>query len=166
MINLELPQPDPFTNLNVTLLLESLTSGEVVASVREFPDCQVKAETREAAIAQIQATFLERLKNIEAISWNVPIQASEPTWMKLAGVFKDDSDFVAMAIAQIQATFLERLKIIEAISGNVPIQASEPTWMKFAGVFKDDPDFVAIMESIRAERTSDDESEVDPSYYL
>jgi predicted RNase H-like HicB family nuclease len=165
MINLELPQPDPFTNLNVTLLLESLTSGEVVASVREFPDCQVKAETREAAIAQIQATFLERLKNIEAISWNVPIQASEPTWMKLAGVFKDDSDFVAMAFAQIQATFLERLKN-EVISGNVPIQASEPTWMKFAGVFKDDPDFVAIMESIRAERTSDDESEVDPSYYL
>ena len=134
--------------------------------VREFPDCQVKAETREAAIAQIQATFLERLKNIEAISWNVPIQASEPTWMKLAGVFKDDSDFVAMAIAQkIKATFLERLKI-EAISGNVPIQASEPTWMKFAGVFKDDSDFGAIMESIRAERTSDDESEVDPSYYL
>ena len=165
MINLELPQPDPFTNLNVTLLLESLTSGEVVASVREFPDCQVKAETREAD-AQIQATFLERLKNIEAISGNVPIQASEPTWMKLAGVFKDDSDLVAMAIAQIQATFLERLKNIEAISGNVPIQASEPTWMKFAGVFKDDPDFVAIMESIRAERTSDDESEVDPSYYL
>ena len=117
MINLELPQPDPFTNLKVTLLLESLTSGEVVASVREFPDCQVKAETREAAIAQIQATFLERLKNA-------------------------------------------------VISGNVPIQASEPTWMKFAGVFKDDPDFVAIMESIRAERTSDDESEVDPSYYL
>jgi len=166
MINLELPQPGPFTNLNVTLLLESLTSGEVVASVREFPDCQVKAETREAAISQIQATFLERLKNIEAISWNVPIQASEPTWMKLAGVFKDDSDFVAMAIAQMKATYLERLKIIEAISGNVPIQASEPTWMKFAGVFKDDPDFVAIMESIRAERTSDDESEVDPSYYL
>ncbi|MEG4534567.1 hypothetical protein [Microcoleus sp. D2_18a_D3] len=118
MINLELPQSHPFTNLKVTLLLESLTSGEVAASVREFPDCQVKAETREAAIAQIQATFLERLKNIEAISWNVPIQALEPTWMK------------------------------------------------FAGVFKDDADFVAIMESIRAERTSDDDSEVDPSYYL
>jgi len=44
-IDLELPQPDPFTNLKVTLLLESLTSGEVAASVREFPDCQVKAET-------------------------------------------------------------------------------------------------------------------------
>ncbi|HBE60764.1 MAG TPA: hypothetical protein DEG17_05330 [Cyanobacteria bacterium UBA11149] len=126
MINLELPQSDPFTNLKVTLLLESLTSGQFAASVREFPDCQVKAETREAAIM---------LR-------------------------------IAIANAQIQATFLERLKNIEAILWNVPIQTSEPTWMKFAGIFKDDADFVAIMESIRAERTSDDDSEVDPSYYL
>jgi predicted RNase H-like HicB family nuclease len=118
MINLELSPSDSFTNLKVTLLLESLTSGQVTASIREFPDCQVKAETREAAIAQIQATFLERLKNMEAISWNVPIQASEPTWMK------------------------------------------------FAGIFKDDADFVAIMESIRTERNLDDDSEIDPSYYL
>ncbi|NJK75184.1 MAG: hypothetical protein HC786_29340 [Richelia sp. CSU_2_1] len=118
MINLDLQQSEPFTNLKVTLLLEALTSGQFAASIGEFPDCRVKAETREKAIAQIQATFLERLKNIEAISWNVPIQVSEPTWMK------------------------------------------------FAGVFKDDADFAAIMESIRAERISDDESEVDPSYYL
>lgn len=126
MVNLELPQSYPFSNLKVTLLLETLTSGQIAASVFEFPDCRVKAETREAAIAQIQATFLERLKNIEAISWNVPIQSN------------------AVGVASL----------------------SEPTWMKFAGVFKDDSDFAAIMESIRAERTSDDESEVDPSYYL
>ncbi len=118
MINLNLSQPAPFTNLKVTLLLEPLTSGQVAASIREFPDCRVKAETREEAIAQIKTTFLERLKNIEAISWNVPIQTTEPSWMK------------------------------------------------FAGVFKDDADFAAIMESIRAERTSDDDSEIDPSYYL
>lgn len=126
MINLELAQSDQFTNLKVTLLLEILTSGEVAASIFEFPDCRVKAETREAAIAQIQATFLERLKNFEAILWNVPIQAN------------------AVGLAPL----------------------SEPTWMKFAGVFQDDSDFAAIMESIRAERTSDDDSEVDPSYYL
>ncbi len=118
MINLDLSQSAPFTNIKVTLLLEALTSGQVAASVREFPDCRVKAETREEAITQIQATFLERLKNMEAISWNVPIQTSEVTWKK------------------------------------------------FAGVFKDDADLAAIMESIRAERTLDDNSEVDPSYYL
>jgi hypothetical protein len=126
MMNLELPQSDPFTNFKVTLLLETLASGQVAASVLEFPNCRVKAETREAAIAQIQATFLERLKNIEAISWNVPIQSN------------------VVGVASL----------------------SEPTWMKFAGVFQDDSDFAAIMESIRAERTSDDDSEVDPSYYL
>ncbi|BAZ13331.1 hypothetical protein NIES4071_51700 [Calothrix sp. NIES-4071] len=37
--------------------------------------------------------------------------------------------------------------------------------MQFAGVFKDDPDFEEVMKSIRAERTRDDNSEVDPSYY-
>jgi hypothetical protein len=126
MMNLDLSQSDSFTNLKVTLLLEALTSGQVAASILEFPDCRVKAETREAAIM---------LR-------------------------------IAIANAQIQATFLERLKNMEAISWNVPIQTSEPSWMKFAGVFKDDADFAAIMESIRAERTSDDDSEVDPSYYL
>ncbi|MFB2982190.1 hypothetical protein [Microseira sp. BLCC-F43] len=126
MMNLDLSQSDSFTNLKVTLLLEALTSGQVAASVLEFPDCRVKAETREAAIM---------LR-------------------------------IAIANAQIQATFLERLKNMEAISWNVPIQTSEPSWIKFAGVFKDDADFAAIMDSIRAERTSDDDSEVDPSYYL
>jgi hypothetical protein len=38
--------------------------------------------------------------------------------------------------------------------------------MKFAGVFKDDLDFQAIMETIRNERLSEDDTEVDPSYYL
>lgn len=43
---------------------------------------------------------------------------------------------------------------------------SEPAWMKFAGIFENDPDFEEIMNSIRAERDSDDDSEVDPSCYL
>ncbi|MGB3691209.1 MAG: hypothetical protein WA865_16815 [Spirulinaceae cyanobacterium] len=46
------------------------------------------------------------------------------------------------------------------------MSSSEPAWLKFAGAFEDDSDFAAIMESIRAERDSDDDSEVDPSYYL
>jgi predicted RNase H-like HicB family nuclease len=117
-LNLELPQPNLLANLKVTLLLESLRSGKFVASIREFPDCRVQAETRETAIAQIKTIFLERLKNIETISWDIPLQTSEPTWIK------------------------------------------------FAGVFENDDDFRSIIESIQAERNSDDDSEVDPSYYL
>ncbi|MDJ0617822.1 MAG: hypothetical protein QNJ63_13950 [Calothrix sp. MO_192.B10] len=117
-INLNVPQSPLSNNLKVTLLIETLPSGKIAASVFEFPDCRVEAQTREEAITQIKTAFLERLKHIETISWEVPIQASQPRWMQ------------------------------------------------FAGVFKDDPDFQEIMSAIRAERTSDDESEVDPSYYL
>jgi predicted RNase H-like HicB family nuclease len=118
VINLNVPQSNPPSNLKVTLLVENLTSGHVVASVLEFPDCRVEADTREKAINQIKTAFLERLKHIEAISWDVPVQPKEPTWMQ------------------------------------------------FGGIFKDDTDFISIMETIRAERNSHDDSEVDPSYYL
>ncbi|MBW4507035.1 MAG: hypothetical protein KME64_11035 [Scytonematopsis contorta HA4267-MV1] len=118
VININVPDLHPSTNLKVTLLVETLPSQKVAASVLEFPDCRVEAETREKAIAQIKIAFLERLKHIEAISWDVPVQSLEPAWMK------------------------------------------------FAGVFQDDLDFREIMEKIRAERTSNDDSEVDPSYYL
>ncbi|MDZ8262241.1 hypothetical protein [Nostoc sp. ChiQUE01b] len=118
VINLNVPQSQPAINLKVTLLVETLKNGQFAASIFEFPNFIVIAQTREEAIAQLQATFVERLSNIEAISWNVPLSASPPTWMQ------------------------------------------------FAGVFQDDPDFQEIMDGIRAERTSDDDTEVDFSYYL
>ncbi|MBD2772787.1 hypothetical protein [Iningainema tapete] len=118
MVTLNVPQSQPSANFQVTILLESLASGNVAASIFELPDCRVEAQTRAEAITQIKAAFLERLKHIETISWDVPVQASEPAWMKFAGVFKSDSDFQE------------------------------------------------IMQKIRAERNSNDESEVDPSYYL
>lgn len=43
---------------------------------------------------------------------------------------------------------------------------SESPWIKYAGIFKDDPDFAEIAAAIRAERESDDETEVDPSVYM
>jgi hypothetical protein len=118
MVTLNVAQSQPSANLKVTILLENLASGHIAASVLELPDCRVEAPNREEAITQIKAAFLERLKHIETISWDVPVQPSEPTWIKFAGVFKDDSDFQE------------------------------------------------IMQTIRAERNSNDESEVDPSYYL
>jgi predicted RNase H-like HicB family nuclease len=81
-------QSQPTSPLQVTLILERLDSGKVAASIFEFPSCRAEAETKDEAIAQLQATFLERLQHIEAIPWTVPISASEPAWMQFAGVFK------------------------------------------------------------------------------
>lgn len=115
---INLLQSHPYPNLKVTLLLETLPDGKISASVLEFLNCQVEAQTKETAIAQLQAIFLERIQRRSAIPWNVP----------------------------------------------VPV--SKPTWIQFAGVFKDDPDFQEIMDNIRAEKMTDDNSEVDPFYYL
>jgi predicted RNase H-like HicB family nuclease len=118
VINLNVTPSQPPINLKVTLLVETLKNGQFAASIFEFPNFRVEARTREEAIAQLQATFLERISHIEAISWNVPLSPASLTWMQ------------------------------------------------FAGVFQNDPDFQEIMNRIRVERTSDDETEVDPSYYL
>jgi hypothetical protein len=83
-------------HLKVTLLLETLTSGKIAASVFEFPSCRVEADNRDNAIAQLQKNFLERLQKIETISWDVPVDALAPNWMQFAGVFKDDLDFRAI----------------------------------------------------------------------
>ena len=82
--------------MTLTLLLETLTSGQVAASILEFPHWRVEAETREAAISQLQATFLKRLKYIETVAWDVPFPTSEPSWMPFAGTFSNDPDFAAI----------------------------------------------------------------------
>ncbi|NJR49838.1 MAG: hypothetical protein HC780_10005 [Leptolyngbyaceae cyanobacterium CSU_1_3] len=94
--------------LRVTLRLEAQASGRVAASVIEFPDCRVEASTREAAIAEVQAAFLEQLARSETISWDVPLPSqdlngserrTESPWIKYAGMFKDDPDFAEIAAA-------------------------------------------------------------------
>jgi predicted RNase H-like HicB family nuclease len=119
VMNLANPTITP-REVTVTLMLKTQASGGYVASVIEFPSCQVEAETKEEAIALIQATLSEQIANVETIPWTIAL----------------------------------------------PTIADEPAWMKFVGIFQDDADFAAVMDELRAERESDDDSEIDPAYYL
>jgi predicted RNase H-like HicB family nuclease len=47
--------------------------------------------------------------------------------------------------------------------GKLDPQSTRST--QYAGIFENDLDFQAVISEITAERTSEDESEVDPSYY-
>jgi hypothetical protein len=69
---------------------------------------------------------------------------------------------------ETRVTALEaELSQMKKLLFNLPqIETVNPNWIEYAGIFKDDVDFLEIMQEIRAERESDDESEVDPSYYL
>jgi predicted RNase H-like HicB family nuclease len=73
------------------------------------------------------------------------------------------------AIEALKRMMEQHLAQSEIIPLDIPLSrpnSSENPWTKFSGIFKDDPDFAEIVEEIRAERLSDDESEIDPSVYL
>lgn len=103
--------------LTMNLVLETLPSGNIAASILEFPHHRVESHSREDAIAQIRANATALLDRIEILPLELDSSQSESPWLKYAGMFKDDSDFAEIAAA------------------------------------------------IRAERESDDESEVDPVMY-
>ncbi len=65
VINLNVPQSQPSTNLKVTLLIETLTSGLVAASVFEFPNCRVEAQTREEALTLIKTALKVYLTHLQ-----------------------------------------------------------------------------------------------------
>jgi predicted RNase H-like HicB family nuclease len=90
--------------MNITLLIKSLESGQVEASVLELPAYRVEAESRELAIANLQTVLLEKVQDAEAFDWAIPMKKSEPSpsWQKFAGVFKDNADF-AEIVQEIQA---------------------------------------------------------------
>lgn len=93
------------TTLKMTLLLQTLESGEIVASVLEFPDCRVEAATKVEAIAALNTLLSERLKNTDIVSLELSIPRSSDSqspWSKLFGLFKDDSDFTEIS-ASIRA---------------------------------------------------------------
>lgn len=70
------------------------------------------------------------------------------------------------AISQLKASFREKFSQMETITWTTPFNLPSPSWMEFVGILEDDADFQDIMTKLQAERNSDDDSEVDPSYYL
>jgi hypothetical protein len=100
--------PNPYTarqEVKLTLMLEPQTSGNFVASVLEFPSCREEADTRDGAIAQLEATLVEKMTHVEVRPWSIAvptIEGEEPTWAKFAGIFKDNPMF-DQVMEQIQA---------------------------------------------------------------
>ncbi|MBD2774434.1 hypothetical protein [Iningainema tapete] len=69
-------------------------------------------------------------------------------------------------LEQLLATHLKNTEIVPVEIKVSQATGEENPWIKFAGFFKDDPYFAQIAEAIRAERESNDDSEVDPSMYM
>jgi hypothetical protein len=85
--------------------------------------------------------------------------------------FRIEAATEAEAIGQLQQSLSEHVAHTKVMPWVIPVQpiddavVTKPAWTKFVGIFEDDADFAAIVDEMRAERESDDESEIDPAYY-
>jgi hypothetical protein len=78
------------------LMVESLADGQVAAWVAELPDCRVVAESRDAAIAQLEPLVDERMAAIDAVEFQPQLNSltgTEHPALKFIGVFENDPDF-------------------------------------------------------------------------
>jgi hypothetical protein len=94
--------------------------------------------------------------------------------------FRIEAATEAEAIAELQRSLSEHVahrKVMPWVIAVPPLTlgrsetidgviGKKPAWTEFVGIFENDADFAAIVDEMRAERESDDESEIDPAYYL
>lgn len=86
------------TSLKLSILIKKKADGGAIASVLEIPAYRVEAETREQALASLQKLMAEHLEGAEVIPLEADLSHDGyTTWVKFAGVFKDDSDFAEIA---------------------------------------------------------------------
>jgi hypothetical protein len=83
--------------MNLTMLVKKLDSGQVEASVLEFPGYRFEAASREMAIEQLRTALTKQLQNTEFLPLEIPIKTSiaaiDQPWNQLFGLFKDDPYF-------------------------------------------------------------------------
>lgn len=89
------------SQLTYPVLIEQ-ERGNYKAMVWGLPDCQTIGKTREAALVSLRQLLEARLENAELVSLDIERPQSDNPWMKLAGKYKDDSQFDQM-LDSIQA---------------------------------------------------------------
>lgn len=79
--------------MNLTLLVKTLKSGQVEASVLELPAYRVESNSKTAAIADLKAVLLKQIQGAEILNWQFPMDlplSLDTPWKKLFGLFQDD----------------------------------------------------------------------------
>ena len=74
--------------LAMNLVLETLASGNIAASILEFPQYRVESSNREDAIVQIRADAQALFDRIEILPLELDLPQSESPWLKYAGMLK------------------------------------------------------------------------------
>jgi hypothetical protein len=103
-MNLALINTNSADALTWRILLETESDGQVKGWISEWPDCQVIADSEEAAIAQLESLLDERLNHVKVVQLPMQSEAGEQAKriLNLPGVDKDDPNFIAI-MAEMRA---------------------------------------------------------------
>ncbi|MFN6563732.1 MAG: hypothetical protein RMY28_028580 [Nostoc sp. ChiSLP01] len=82
----------------VNVIVKQRADGRTVAIVPGFPELQVEASDRHAALTQLQQRLETHLAGAEIVSLPVKLPSTEQKnpWLAMAGIFKDDPQFEQM----------------------------------------------------------------------
>ena len=85
--------------LNLHVLLKQTETGRTIAAIAEISGCQVEADTREAALSELQQLLSDRLINMEILPLTLPVAQPirENPWTEFIGMFKEDTEFAELA---------------------------------------------------------------------
>jgi hypothetical protein len=119
------------------IFVENQSHQHFVASVIGMPTIAVDGGTEIEAISNAKAALESQLAKGKVVTIYVP-------------------QHFALATPALCAYDLDE---------SVKLDPQSTRSMQYAGIFENDLDFQAIVSEIAAERTSADDSEVDPSYY-
>jgi predicted RNase H-like HicB family nuclease len=81
------------SQMSYMVSVEQKSSEHWSAKVLGWGDCHAEAESREAAVSQVKQALNDRLSRMDLIVLEIPIPASEHSWMKYAGMFENDPLF-------------------------------------------------------------------------
>ncbi len=88
--------------MDFTLLVKTMSSGQIEASVLEMPSCRVQADSRDSAIAALRFNLAAEIQDTEVVNCQMPIRGAKPPWLEFAGIFEHNADF-AETVDEIQA---------------------------------------------------------------
>jgi hypothetical protein len=87
--------------MDFTLLVKTMPSGQIEASVLEIPSCRVQADSRDSAIESLRFNLAAEIQDAEVVTCQMPIRGAKPPWLKFAGIFENNPDF-AEIVDEIQ----------------------------------------------------------------
>jgi predicted RNase H-like HicB family nuclease len=78
------------------VLIEQDSDDKIIATVLSMPECKASGVTEEEALNNLRSRLKTRLANAKIVSMKIEYSEENNPWLKLAGKYKDDSQFEAM----------------------------------------------------------------------